>query len=67
LDEVNRLVCGLFDRPVERFSLVRATIVRPKDELPAPTLAELNAFKRFQVALEGDQSESRRSGTPLSS
>ena len=57
LNRVSHFVSGLFDHPVERFSLVRASIVTPKDDLPAPTLTELYAFSQFQVALEGDTSE----------
>lgn len=57
LARVQEFAAQLFDHPLERFSLVRASIVRASLPLPAPSSDELGAFARFQDALERDETD----------
>ncbi len=54
LSRVRRFASDLFGHPEERFSVVHAEVERPADDLPPPTVQELEAFAGFQTRLEGE-------------
>ncbi len=64
LERVRRFAGNLFAHPADRFTVVRAQVQQESAAaLPAPTLAELQAFVRFQDNLETNVADDEK--TPV--